>query len=191
MPNARGTANVTVKLHDNGGGTDTSDPVSFPITITKTHRLHNAAEAGPRNGRDVTDGSLTGPPDGKITAGDALAIVNYINSKGSGLIQSATPSPPYLDVDGDDQATATDVLLIVNYINAHPGQSEASDSFGESGVDPIAANTTPYYPSEAANNLAPTPAVNLTHSSAGISTDLLNLLAAEVATQFKRRRFAP
>jgi hypothetical protein len=158
MPNAHGTANVTVTLHDNGGGTDTSAAVAFQIQITKTHRLHNAAEAGSRNGRDVT-GSTTDQPDGFIVAGDVLAVINYINANGSGSIAlSNKTAPPYPDVDGDDQVVAEDALDIINYINAHPGQSEA-EATAASQPD--------------TNNLP---------------SDLIALLALDIADQAVRRR---
>ncbi len=125
QPNAHGTAIVTVVLKDDAGGDDTSVSQQFNIVITKTHRLHNASEAGKRNGRDVT-GSTTNQPDGFIVAGDVLAAINYINANGSGLIAGNNKTgPPYPDVNGDDQVVAQDVLDIINYINANPGQSEA------------------------------------------------------------------
>lgn len=132
QPNAHGTANVTVTLDDGGDGTHTSQQ-QFTIEIIKRHKLHNAAEAGSRNGRDVI-GSTTVQPDGFIVAGDVLAVINYVNAKGSGDIPANVPvGAPYCDVDADDQVVAQDVVAIINWINAHPGQSEAqSDSLNPS-----------------------------------------------------------
>jgi hypothetical protein len=102
----------------------TTDPFVFTIEITKPNKLHNAAEAGSRNGRDVT-GSINPQPDGFIVAGDALGVINYINAKGSGPIDVSIPfGPPYPDVNGDNQVAADDVIAIVNWINANPGESE-------------------------------------------------------------------
>jgi hypothetical protein len=63
-------------------------------------------------------------------AGDVLAVINYINAKGSGHIPANGPyGPPYCDVTGDDEVVAEDVIKIINYINAHPSSSE-----GEAGA---------------------------------------------------------
>jgi len=127
-PNARGTATVTVTLKDDAGGDDTSTTQQFQIVITKTHRLHNAAQDGTRIGLDVT-GSTSSQPDGFIVAGDVLAIVNYINANGSGHVGAASiQGPPYCDVNGDDEVAAQDALMVINYINAHPGQSEGEST---------------------------------------------------------------
>jgi murein DD-endopeptidase MepM/ murein hydrolase activator NlpD len=171
-PNAHGIANVFVLLQDDGGGANSSQQSSFQIEIVKTHRLHNAAEVGPRNGRDVT-GSTSAQPDGFIVAADALAVINYINAKGSGQVLAvAQPGPPYPDVDGDDQVVAQDVLDIINYINSHPGQSEA----------PLASTAAPLVAAMSQN-------VDQSVAVTEISADLINLLAADsAASQLKRRR---
>lgn len=133
-PNARGIANVTVVLHDDGGGTNASEPVTFQVEITKPRRWHNSAEAGQRNGLDVT-GSTTSQPDGQITAGDALAVINYINANGSGPVgEEASFGPPYYDVNGDDQVGPADVLKVINYINA------GFESEGAAGGDNLAGS---------------------------------------------------
>jgi hypothetical protein len=134
-PNVHGAAIVTIKLQDDGGtlngGVDMSSTQQFTITIAKPHRLFNAAETGSRRGLDVT-GSTSLAPDGFIVAGDVLAVINYINAKGSGHIPDNGPyGPPYPDTNGDDEVVADDVLRIINWINAHPGQSEAT-----AAVDP-------------------------------------------------------
>lgn len=92
-PNAQGTATVTVILDDGGDGTHTSPPLIFPIEINKPHKFHNSADTGDRNGKDVT-GSTTTTPDGFISAGDVLAVINYINAHGSGPVQAAVAAPP-------------------------------------------------------------------------------------------------
>jgi hypothetical protein len=122
-PNAHGTATVTVTLKDDAGGNDTSASQQFNIVITKTHRLHNAADSGNRVGVDVT-GSTNIQPDGFIAANDVVTVINYINAKGSGHILDNLTGAPYVDVTADDVVAADDVLKIINYINAHPGKSE-------------------------------------------------------------------
>jgi hypothetical protein len=190
LPNMHGTANITVKLHDDGGGTDTSDSVSFQITITKTHRLHNAAEAGSRNGRDVS-GSTSPQPDGFIVAGDVLTVINYINANGSGSIATSTKTaPPYPDVDGDDNVVAEDVIDIINWINAHPRQSEGeadqlaapadAESVGVALMSPTGLPNAAHKPDTSAVTAAVAPT--------SISVDLMNLLAADAATARLKRR---
>jgi hypothetical protein len=189
-PNAQGTAHVTVVLHDSGGGNDTSQSVNLQIEIVKQHPLHNAAEAGVRNGRDVT-GATSAMPDGFIVAGDVLAVVNYINAKGSGHVAANIHAgPPYPDVDGDDEVVAQDVIDIINYINSHPGQSEAAHDVASSTVDPAAGSDAPQ--SGAMAMLVMMPALGQSareSSSESVATDLISLLAADTAAeQFKRRR---
>jgi hypothetical protein len=159
-PNAHGTATVTVTLKDDAGGDDTSASQQFNIVITKTHRLHNAAEAGNRVGLDVT-GSTNVQPDGFIVANDVVAVINYINAKGSGHISdNLGAGPPYIDVTADDNIAADDVIKIINYINAHPGKSEA----------------------EPESDAASQPAAN------NAPVDLISLLSLDIAEQAVRRR---
>jgi hypothetical protein len=144
-PNSQGVATVTVTLNDDAGGDDTSSSQQFDIVITKTHRLHNAAEAGSRTGLDVT-GATSNQPDGFIVAGDVLAVINYINANGSGRIpDNAAAGSSYPDVTADDNVAADDVLKIINYINAHPGQSEGespADNLVGLPVSPINTSST-------------------------------------------------
>lgn len=157
-PNSRGLAVITIVLVDDGGGDDTSTSQTFTITINKLHRLFNSAETGPRRGLDVT-GSTSSVPDGAIVAGDALAVINYINAKGSGRIADDSPyGPPYCDVNGDNQVVPEDVLKIINYINANPSQAEGE--FSASLTSPLNA----------------------------ASLDLFTLLAQDLAETVLRRR---
>lgn len=133
-PNVHDTATVTITIQDNGGtanGGIDKTVLTYKIDITKPHRLFNAAESAPRRGLDVT-GSTTIAPDGFIVAGDVLAVINYINAKGSGKIPDDSPyGPTYPDVTADNEVVAEDVIKIINYINAHPGQTE-----GDGGLAP-------------------------------------------------------
>jgi hypothetical protein len=163
LPNAHGRAHITVILKDSGDRTNefvgaASPAVTFDIEIVKKHVLHNAIDTGNRTGLDVT-GSTSAQPDGLIMSGDVLAIINYINAHGSGHILDVTNfGPPYVDMNGDGEVAADDVISIINYINAHPGQSEAEA--------PIAS------PLETNNP----------------SSDLISLLALDIAEQAARRR---
>jgi hypothetical protein len=179
-PNMHGTAVITVMLEDDGGGDNSSAQTSFNIVITKTHRLHNAAELGKRNGLDVT-GSTTAQPDGFIVAGDVLAVINYINSKGSGTVPpNARFGPPYPDVNGDNEVVAGDALAIINYINA------GNSSEGE------AAATSPdvFFTNFADTDASAAAVLDMSPSvSRDTLTDVMALLAMDsIATQSKRRR---
>jgi len=179
-PNKHGTANVTVVLKDDGGEANASAEYSFSIVIIKSHPLHNAAEAGARSGRDVTGSNLTDGPDGLITAGDVLAIINYINAKGAGKIPgSQPPGPPFCDVDADDEVTPSDVVLVINYLNADVGQS-AGEGEGESPLDDAVVVGQAFEQSLIAN----------TDSPADSSADLLSLIAADSASATLKRRRA-
>lgn len=168
LPNAFGSASILVQLHDDGGtasgGADTSGIQIFAIAIEKPRRWHNTLRA-----LDVT-----GPgdkPDNAVVPGDALAIVNYINAFGAGPVPtSAAAGPPFLDTAGgpgdrgDNFVSAGDALAIINYINAFgsglPGpEGESATAFSSRPSEPPAA-----------------------------SSDLLALLAQDVALQPKRRR---
>jgi hypothetical protein len=203
-PNAYGNAVVTVELQDDGGtangGINASLAQQFNITITKPHRLFNAVESGSRRGLDVT-GSTSPAPDGFIVAGDVLAVINYINSKGSGHISDSIPyGPPYCDVNGDDAVVADDVIRIINYINAHPGQSEASDPAMISATDFAAPSALD---SDIAGLTAETSVESIATKASieqpartGIATlaipnDLIILLAADLAGGAAKRRRTP
>lgn len=73
--------------------------------------------------------------DGQITAFDALAIINQLNSVGgpSAVPKSGFIRAPFLDVDGNQLVTAIDVLQVINYLNLHPNPSSA----GEDAADPF------------------------------------------------------
>lgn len=59
--------------------------------------------------------------DGRISAFDALAVINHLNLNGT----TAAPTggfvrAPFLDVNGNGQVTAFDALQVINYLNLHP-----------------------------------------------------------------------
>ncbi len=69
--------------------------------------------------------------DGSVTPLDALLIINYLNSAGSGPVPTGDPFPFY-DVNGDNFVSPVDVLLVINELNnrrASSGEGEASDPF--------------------------------------------------------------
>ncbi len=109
-------------------GNSLARDASIAFTV---HPWHNYA-----NPRDVAPSGPWGLPDGRVTALDALVIINYINEH-TGLIDvpaAPTMGPPYYDVaggpegDGDGYVSPLDVLVVIIYINELPpgaGEGEA------------------------------------------------------------------
>ena len=94
------------------------DPTTCKGSEGEGSPLHNAA-----NQLDVNN-------DGLVSPIDALAVVNYLNSTGTGAMAEAPSDdlPPvplgerdlhflYVDVNGDRSASALDALIIINYLN--------------------------------------------------------------------------
>ncbi|HUE73617.1 MAG TPA: CHRD domain-containing protein [Pirellulaceae bacterium] len=79
-----------------------------------------------RDPRDVNN-------DGKITAFDALLIINHMNQHGPGtpVVQTAFPRAPFLDVNGNGTITASDALAVVNYLNAKASGAALPSPEGE------------------------------------------------------------
>jgi hypothetical protein len=160
-PNVFGTAVVTVRLKDSGGtangGSDTSPPQTFNITITKPHLWHNA-----KLPLDVTG-------DNNIVAADALAVINYINAFKSGPVPAgSTIGPEFLDVAPDNIIAPNDILEIINFINAFgPFLGGVSSGEGE------AAAASVHEPDS--------------ESAALVASDLLSLLAADLDSVQRRR----
>jgi hypothetical protein len=128
-PNLRGQATISVSVHDDGGtangGMDLAGPYELSFPITKPRPWYNVI-----NGLDVT-------ADGVVAAGDALAVINYLNAFGP---KSVSPSTPigmlFYDANGDNVVAAGDALAVINQINAFvlpppsgaaPSQSEDAD----------------------------------------------------------------
>jgi len=118
-----GSTQIHVLAVDDGGtadgGVDRSTLQTFSIDVSWGLPWHNRDMPV-----DVTQ-------DGKVVAGDALDVVNYINSIGSGpVLKNGTPVKVLYDVTGDDYVAADDVVTIVNYINAFgatkTGEGEAN-----------------------------------------------------------------
>ncbi len=85
--------------------------------------------------------------DGIVSPIDALILINYINANpGQVVIPPGQPTPPYLDVDGkDNAATPNDVFLVVNALNAAAfGGSEGEGASAvASAVTPRSVTATP------------------------------------------------
>lgn len=103
-----------------------------------------------------------------VEAADVLAVINYINAQGSGLLpENAANQKPYLDVDGDNNVVAADVVDIINYINA--GRPLGGEAEAVQSVE--AANAT-------AGGQMPVPT----------DEDVMLLLAAEIAAEAVKKR---
>ncbi len=74
--------------------------------------------------------------DGVVSAIDALLIVNYINTVGTGPITAINAPPPFIDANGDNQVTAIDVLEVIFQLNQQVG------SEGEASTDLTTVATT-------------------------------------------------
>jgi hypothetical protein len=86
-----------------------------PATLTSTMPMTNR-----NNHLDVNN-------DGKITAFDALSVINRLNSVGAGDAPSkGFLRAPFFDVNSDTKVTAFDALWVINYLNAHPPTASAS-----------------------------------------------------------------
>lgn len=99
------------------------DPPVAKASTTPTSPLTNI-----HNPLDVNN-------DGKITAFDALAVINQLNLAGGptsvptgGFIRA-----PFLDVDGNSSVSAFDALQVINYLNLHPNGSAGEFVF-ENGL---------------------------------------------------------
>lgn len=115
--------NVTVTVTDSGAA-------SIQQSFTLTPYVTQFPWTNPVNANDV-DG------DNVITPLDALIIINYINTTGSGPIDSpagAMQPPAYLDVDPDNVITPLDALIVINWLNLNPsfaplqGEGEGADT---------------------------------------------------------------
>jgi hypothetical protein len=183
MPNARGIAHVTVTLSDGAGGVSQQQ---FTIRINKPLIGHNSNPtfAPIQNGLDVADPNF-GKPDNSIDPGDALAVINFINSFGSHELNASNANdvgPPYVDVNADNYVAPDDALTIINYINSFNSGStlEAPNFEGEriATLDQFFANVDSV--ADAASR--PMPAVSTA------TDDLMILLAFDHSVVHRRRR---
>jgi hypothetical protein len=127
-PNAAWLSPIVVTFREDGGtangGIDMRPPLTLVIDTAKPHSWHNSAVPC-----DVDQDTFIAPDD-------ALAVINYINSIGSGPIaKDATLGDYYSDVDGDGFVAPGDALVVINYINANPSRSGTSGGEGEAAID--------------------------------------------------------
>jgi hypothetical protein len=101
-----------------------------PVPQNDTSEFSRAFTVGDRNPwhnydkpLDVRGGSSV-TPDDFVDAGDALAIINYVNTFGSTEVpEDAQVGLPFgfLDVNNDDNVAADDALTVINAINSGLG----------------------------------------------------------------------
>ena len=118
-PTGTRTATPTVTPTRTATPTKTATPTPTATkTATPTATPIRPAWQNPINRYDAN-------MDNKITALDALVIINRLNAVGAGDLTGAPDlknGDLYYDVTGDNKLTALDALLIINYLNAHgPG----------------------------------------------------------------------
>ena len=138
-----------------------SEPVVIQITAGTLAPLAIAAQQvdSPRHNRSLP-GDVNG--DQKITARDALAIINDLERQGNRVLAADETSGFYIDVNNDGRVSAIDALRVINLIErAVFGEGE---SFSENSAPPAtisAANhTTLATPSPRPAQPLPTAAVD-------------------------------
>jgi hypothetical protein len=163
-PNGSGTATVTVILKDSGGtadgGSDTSPPQTFLITITKQRPAHNLLMP------------LDATGDSRISPLDALVIINFLNRQGPGPV---TPGSAFFyDINGDGHITALDALIVMNHFNrlAAAGEAESASAAPSFNPQPEAQALPLHAEGEAPDD----------------NSNLIDLLALDTAHHTTRRR---
>lgn len=85
--------------------------VQLSNQATVTVNIRNSRWRNPLNHLDVS-------PDGRVSAFDALQVINYLNSgQPNSLLDSNPSTPPYVDTNDDLRVTAFDALMVINYLN--------------------------------------------------------------------------
>ena len=98
-----------------------------PFTIDVTNTIDGSPYQNPNNRFDVTG-------DTKVTALDALVIINELNRRTATPAEELDSAPPYLDVNADNWVTSLDALMVINYLNLAGFNAEGegeSEAIGE------------------------------------------------------------
>ncbi|MEO8496453.1 MAG: dockerin type I domain-containing protein [Planctomycetota bacterium] len=84
-----------------------AETIQYPtLTLTVLPTFTNLA-----NPLDVNE-------DGRVTAQDALIVINEMNMNGVRPLTNPTGEPPFWDVTGDDFLSPRDALIVINYVNS-------------------------------------------------------------------------
>jgi len=100
--------------------TDSGTP---PLSLTETFSIEIVANAAPwQNPSDHQDVSN----DDRVTALDALLIINHLMSQTTSELPEIKPYPtPYYDVNADGAVTPLDALIVINRLDRdHRGEGE-------------------------------------------------------------------
>ncbi len=121
--------------------TDPSTPAETPSTVPVQTPLDGwfwTADFLPTNPIDPLDTN----GDRRVTAFDALGVINYLNLYGVTLDPVGVRMTSYMDVNGDGKISAFDALPIINFLNLHPvvapgsgGEAVSADDAGAIATD--------------------------------------------------------
>ena len=140
-----------LKLKEGQTVNQTTDK-NLELTITATSVTGNATIASTVGVTVVTKKPIYQNPvqprdvngDGEITPLDALILINYINSYGTGPIRGKGPiggsgeGETWIDVNGDGIISPLDVLIIVNWLNR-----QRIAGLNGSGEDSLSPSSSP------------------------------------------------
>ncbi len=158
-PNQIGVAHVSVVAKDDGGTASGGSDQSDPQVF-----IIEIKKARVWHNADV---NADVNADKSVAADDVVAIINYINAAKPELVPAdGRATGPFYDVTGDGHIAADDVLAVINYVNAHPAVK--TTSLASSAVLIDTEDSRPF-------------------SQQGLSAELLDLLATELAGQPKRK----
>ncbi len=132
-PGFTGVDSFSYQINDGVGRTSTAAMATIHVVAS---RLQN-----PRNFADVN-------ADGRVTAIDALLIINHLRNMGNVSevpVGDSDRGPNYYDVSGNQMITAADALRVVNALRTASGEPEAGPVF-RSGLDPGSSDYTPSLP---------------------------------------------
>lgn len=169
---------------------DSTGRQSEIVTVSLT--LNQSAYQNPIQGFEMDVNA-----DGKVSAIDALRVINLLNRRLSGqggdlpVSEIGSPPPDYVDVDGNGRITANDALRVINELNRRNATGQG-EQFGEGEfLTPIQtisgqldfASTTAFASASTSNlpvrNLSPAPVTEAdtrdTLFTAGLEIDASDL----------------
>jgi fibronectin-binding autotransporter adhesin len=160
---------LTAKISYDGLFGNANDVVLL-ISAGSLFPWHNSAKPLDVRGGDAVD------PDDKVSAGDALAIINFINAFDGPVPEDAVLGLPFgfLDTIPDNFIAPEDALSVINAVNAAPpAEGEAGDAEIHG---PVAGGQEPEAQSQ------------LSVGGRQLSDELMALLTADAAELAGRRR---
>ena len=70
--------------------------------------------------------------DTYVSARDALQVIAFLNSVGSGWLDGQELPPPFVDVNGDNYASPRDAIELIAYLNSGQAEAEGEASLTDS-----------------------------------------------------------